>query len=60
MVMEAEGSRAGRTSILIWAIASAALCVLLVIVGLRSPQQPTSNTPPSGTAAPATNGPQNP
>jgi hypothetical protein len=57
VAMVSEAEQAGKTSVLIWAIASAVLCVLLIIVGLQ-PQQVKMSAPPPSAATPATSGSQ--
>jgi hypothetical protein len=51
-ITQEEALKAGRQSILIWAVVSAALCVLLLIIGNGN-----FGTPPEHAAPPATTSP---
>jgi hypothetical protein len=54
MITEEEALRAGRQSILIWAIVSAALCALLLIVANgHFGTQPKYAAPPATTSTPS-------
>ena len=54
-----EGSRGGRSSVLLFGVVAATLTVLLILVGVAG-KNVAPNTPQANTESPANSGSQNP